>query len=193
MTDSQADNLADGLAQRWINGWRIAGWGALMSLLLIPLIAMRFTDEVQWTGSDFIIAAVLLFALGLGIELAVRIGRSAPQRLGMLTATVAGFLTIWVTGAVGIIGSENEPLNAGFVFMVMALLLGSVLVWFRPRPMKWLTAAAAFAQYGFGAAALALMPGHAVEWGVLTFFAMLWGFAAACFHQAGARNQAFQA
>ena len=180
----QGDLLADALAERWINGWRIAGWGALLALLILPAIAMRFTDEVNWTGSDFLFAAVLLFALGLGTEIAVRIGRGTPQRFGMLAATAGGFLTVWITGAVGIIGGENEAINVWFVLLVMAAALSSVLVWFHPARMRWIFGALALAQYGLGIAALYEMPGHAVEWGVLTFFAMIWGFAALCFHRA---------
>jgi hypothetical protein len=33
--------------------------------LSIPLIAMQFTDEVDWSSSDFAIMAVLLLGTGL--------------------------------------------------------------------------------------------------------------------------------
>ncbi|MGK7368692.1 MAG: hypothetical protein ACNS64_00650, partial [Candidatus Halalkalibacterium sp. M3_1C_030] len=39
------------------------------SLLLIPLIAMQFTDEVVWTLSDFIFAGTLIFGTGLTYKL----------------------------------------------------------------------------------------------------------------------------
>lgn len=178
------DARADTIAARWINGWRIAGWGALLALLLLPAIAMRFTREVNWTASDFVFAFVLLFSLGLGVELAMRIGRGAPQRLGMMAGTGGASLTVWVTGAVGIIGSENEALNFGFVLLVFAAILASVLVWFRPHAMRWIAGALALGQYGLGVAALWEMPGHRVEWGALTFFALIWGFSALCFHRA---------
>lgn len=32
---------------------RIAVWGAICALLIAPLLAMQFTNEVAWTGSDF--------------------------------------------------------------------------------------------------------------------------------------------
>ena len=35
--------------------WRFVGWGIAASLLLLPLFAMQFTPEVNWTASDFII------------------------------------------------------------------------------------------------------------------------------------------
>ena len=38
------------------------------SLLLIPLITMQFTDEVNWILSDFVIAGALLLGTGLMIE-----------------------------------------------------------------------------------------------------------------------------
>jgi len=41
-------------------------------LLLIPLIAMKFTNEVSWTLFDFVIAAVLLFGTGFLCELILR-------------------------------------------------------------------------------------------------------------------------
>lgn len=38
-------------------------------LLLIPLIAMQFIDEVKWTLSDFVIAGIFLFGTGFFISL----------------------------------------------------------------------------------------------------------------------------
>ena len=37
-------------------------------LLMIPLIAMQFTNEVKWSFPDFIVAAVLLLGTGLMCE-----------------------------------------------------------------------------------------------------------------------------
>ena len=34
------------------------------AILLIPLIAMQFTNEVSWQIGDFILAAILLFSFG---------------------------------------------------------------------------------------------------------------------------------
>lgn len=184
MTTQNTDIDAPRLLNGWLNGWRIAGWGALLALLVLPAIAMRFTREVQWTGSDFVFAAVLLFLLGFGVEVAMRIGRNAPQRVGMMIATLGGFMTVWINGAVGMIGSENEPINLTFIVMAGFGVLASLAVWFRPHIMRWIMGALALGQYGVGIAALYEMPGHAVEWGVLTFFAFIWAGAAACFHRA---------
>lgn len=170
---------------RSVNGWRIAGWGALLALLILPAIAMRYTSEVDWTASDFIFAAVLLSALGIGGEVALRVGRNAPHRLGIAIAALGGFLTVWINGAVGMLGSENEPTNLIFIGLVGVAIVASFLVWFRPGGMRWIMAVLSAGQFAVGiVAGLWTMPGHGVEWGVLAFFAIIWGASAACFHTA---------
>lgn len=169
----------------FFNGWRLAGWGALGALLCLPAVAMQLTDEVDWTASDFVFAAVLLAALGVGFEIALRIGRSAPHKIAMAIAALGGFLTVWVNMAVGMLGSEDEPTNLAFLAMVGVAIVASFLVWFRPGRMRWIMAALAVGQFMVGIAATTwTMPGHAVEWGVLGFFATIWGASAACFHAA---------
>ncbi len=167
-----------------LNGWRIAGWGALLALLVLPAVAMTFTDEVDWTFGDFVFAGILLFALGAGVEIAIRVGRSGPLRLGLIIATLAGFFTLWSNAAVGIIGSEDEMVNLGFTALVILAFLSTLLVWFRAHILRWIYAVVAIGQIALGIAALSLMPGHAVEWGILAAFAAIWGAAALCCHRA---------
>jgi len=75
------------------------------SLLLIPLIAMQFTDEVNWTLFDFIIAGVLLMGTGLLIELVIRKIKQIRYRIAIIVAIVIFFLLIWAELAVGIFGT----------------------------------------------------------------------------------------
>lgn len=42
------------------------------AILLIPLVAMLFTDQVVWTFSDFVVVGVLLAIIGTAIELALK-------------------------------------------------------------------------------------------------------------------------
>ena len=168
-----------------INGWRIASWGALLALLALPAIAMQFTPDVDWTGSDFLFAAVLLGMLGAGMELAVRSARNTPQRVGIALAVLAGFLTLWSNAAVGIIGNESEPTNLLFVAMVVFAVTASLALRLRPAGMRWLMAALSAGQFVVGVVAgLWTMPGHDVEWGVLAFFAIIWGASSGAFHRA---------
>ena len=41
-------------------------------ILLIPLMAMQFTEEVNWELTDFIVAGVLLLGTGLVCEFVMR-------------------------------------------------------------------------------------------------------------------------
>lgn len=41
-------------------------------ILLLPLLAMQFTDEVAWDLADFAVAGALLFGAGLTYELVAR-------------------------------------------------------------------------------------------------------------------------
>src|SRR3569623_2014811 len=42
-----------------LNPWRLAGWGAVAALLLLPAVAMQFPRDVAWTANDFAFGAVL--------------------------------------------------------------------------------------------------------------------------------------
>ena len=35
-------------------------WGGAACLLALPWVAMRFTRDVQWTGSDFLVFGAML-------------------------------------------------------------------------------------------------------------------------------------
>ena len=74
-------------------------------LLLIPLIAMQFTDEVSWTVFDFVVAAILLLSTGLLCELVIRKINPIKYRIATCLALLAALLLIWAELAVGIFGT----------------------------------------------------------------------------------------
>ena len=74
-------------------------------LLLIPLIVMQFTDEVNWTLFDFIVASVLLFVTGLLCELAIRKIKNIKYRIAICIAIIITLLLVWAELAVGIFGT----------------------------------------------------------------------------------------
>jgi hypothetical protein len=80
---------------------RMLAWGGAAALLLAPLVAMRFTNEVAWTASDFAAAAALLLGAGLALELLAQRARGSALLLGGL-AVVGVFLLLWAEGAVGV-------------------------------------------------------------------------------------------
>lgn len=139
--------------RRW-SGWRIAGWSLAALIMLLPAVAMRFTKEVNWDSFDFVFMGVLLGGVGLGIEFLVRKSGSLAYRIGAVVALITVFLTIWVNGAAGMIGSEGNPYNFLFLGVVLVGLVGAVFARFRPAGMARAMAVTAAAQAAAGAGGL---------------------------------------
>ena len=87
------------------NKRRIIIASAVSLLLLMPLIAMQFTDDVNWTLSDFLVAAVLLFGAGLSIDFIMRKTKKTKCRIALTIALLAMLLLVWTELAVGIFGT----------------------------------------------------------------------------------------
>ncbi|MNS26696.1 hypothetical protein D3C71_528880 [compost metagenome] len=84
------------------SAWRLAMWGLIAALLLLPWIAMQFTHEMAWDAADFAFAGVLLIGAGLIFELAAWRTRKLVWRLAIGGALVFGVLLIWADAAVGV-------------------------------------------------------------------------------------------
>ena len=165
--------------------WRVAGWGIAVLALAMPFIAMQFTSEVMWTGADFIFAAGLIGGVGLLFELTVRLSDNKAYRAGVGLALAASFLTIWATGAVGMIGDEGNPLNLMFGGVLLIALLGGSLAGFRPAGMARAMAVAAAAQL------LSSTIGSFTDLrgGIFSaMFAAIWLASAAMFRRAGSES-----
>lgn len=74
-------------------------------LLLIPLIAMQFTDEVNWTPLDFIVAGALLLGTGMMCEIVIRKTKNIRYRVIFCLAIMMVLILIWAELAVGIFGT----------------------------------------------------------------------------------------
>lgn len=79
--------------------------GGTCLLLLIPLIGMKFTSEVNWSLGDFIAMGILLLGLGFTCEFVFRIITNKTYKLGLIALIVIVFLLIWIELAVGIFNS----------------------------------------------------------------------------------------
>ena len=71
-------------------------------VLLAPLAAMQFTDDVAWTLTDFITFGGLLFSSGLVFVLAARMTQDIRRRLLIAVIVGGAFLYVWAELAVGI-------------------------------------------------------------------------------------------
>ena len=74
-------------------------------LLLIPLIGMQFSSEVNWSLLDFIVMGVLLLGAGLTFEVVLRKVPKKNNRIALIAVILIVFLLIWAELAVGIFGT----------------------------------------------------------------------------------------
>ena len=104
-------------------------------LLLIPLVAMQFSAEVDWSLFDFAVAGALLFGSGLAYGLIARKAGNTAYRAAIGIALAAALLLTWVNLAVGIIGSENNPANLMYFAVLFVGIIGAGIARLRPTGM----------------------------------------------------------
>lgn len=71
-------------------------------LLLIPFIAMQFTQEVNWTTADFLIMGILLTVTGVVCEIVMRKAKTTRSRIIVCGIILLAFFLIWAELAVGV-------------------------------------------------------------------------------------------
>ena len=74
-------------------------------LLLLPFIAMQFSANVNWSTMDFVVAAILLFSLGIILELILIFAKHNVLRSILIVLLLLFFVLIWLELAVGIFGT----------------------------------------------------------------------------------------
>ncbi|MDG1689932.1 MAG: hypothetical protein P8I02_04060 [Flavobacteriales bacterium] len=74
-------------------------------ILLVPLIGMQLSSEINWGLLDFIVAGILIIVLILVLELIFRKVQSNKKRLWLVILIGILFFMIWVELSVGIFGS----------------------------------------------------------------------------------------
>ncbi len=169
-------------------------WGSAAFLLLLPAVAMRFTTEVDWSAGDFLVMGVML-ATACGLyELGVWLSGNPAYRAAFGIAVIASFLTVWVNLAVGMFGSEGNPLNLMFAGVLLVAAIGSLLAMFKARGMARAMVATAAAQLlaagiGLGVGLTAGTdepqgPHIALEAFLTACFALPWLVSALLFHKA---------
>ncbi len=115
-------------------------------ILLVPLLAMQITDEVNWDPADFIVAGVLLAGTGLTFVLIAGKTDNFMYRAAIGITLVTALLIVWVNLAVGIIGSENNPANLMYFGVLAVGIIGAIVARFQPRGMWRALLATAFVQ-----------------------------------------------
>ena len=80
-------------------------YSAVAVVLSIPLIAMQFTTELNWTASDFLIMGALLLATAFAVDLVLKKVKTFKSRLILVLGILALLILTWAEMAVGIFGS----------------------------------------------------------------------------------------
>jgi hypothetical protein len=173
--------------------WRIAAWGTVAALILLPWFAMRVTDAVKWDAADFAFAAALILGTGITYELTARMTGNSAYRTAVGVALAAAFILVWVNAAAGIIGSEDDIANVMYGGVLAVGIVGAIVARCQPHGMARVLVATALAQALAAAIALAAglgLPGSGpLEIAALNgFFAALWLLSAWLFRKA-AREQ----
>lgn len=77
----------------------------VVTLLSIPLIAMQFSEEVDWDIFDFTVMGALLLGTGLLCEFVLRKVKTLQNRILLCGAILLVFFLTWAELAVGIFGT----------------------------------------------------------------------------------------
>jgi hypothetical protein len=161
-------------------------------ILLIPLIAMQFSDEVKWGFFDFVFAGTLLFGTGLAYELVARKTVTIAYRVAVGIALAAALFLVWINAAVGIIG--DGPVNVMYFGVIAVLVIGAAITRLEPQEMARALFVTALAQALVPVIALIIWKSD-ISWepGVLgvfilnTFFVGLWIISAMLFRHAASK------
>lgn len=164
-------------------------------ILSIPLIAMQFTEEVRWGLMDFVIMGTLLFGTGLAYEFISSRSSNSAYKAAVGIAVIAGLLLVWISLAVGIIGSEGNPANLLYVGVLLIGIIGSLATSVRPKGMTYTLFLMAFAQLIIPVIALIFWrpaldepPGIVGVFGLNAFFALLFSVSALLFKKASSSD-----
>ncbi|KQR93744.1 hypothetical protein ASG01_07730 [Chryseobacterium sp. Leaf180] len=80
-------------------------YGVPAAILCIPLIGNLTSKEFDWSLSDFVIGAALLFGTAFIIDMILRKVKSKTSRIIFSCVIVFLLILIWVEMAVGLFGS----------------------------------------------------------------------------------------
>lgn len=133
-------------AKRGASRLRWAVWGSAALLLLLPLIAMQFSRDVNWSPADFAIFGAMLAVACCAHELATRMSENFAYRAAAGLALATGFVLVWMNLAVGVIGAEDNPANLMYAAVLAIGAAGALVARFRPSGLARALVATGLAQ-----------------------------------------------
>ena len=73
---------------------------------MIPLLAMQFNEDVNWSIYDFVVMGFLLLFFSLGIDVTMKKVKNENIKILYVVLTILIFVLIWAELAVGIFDSH---------------------------------------------------------------------------------------
>jgi hypothetical protein len=107
---------------------------------------MQVNNEVNWSVSDFVIAGILLLSTGLSYELITRKTSITSYKVAAGMAVGTALILVWINLAVGLIGSEENPVNLLYIGVLAVGIVGYLIARFRSHGMSRALFATAFTQ-----------------------------------------------
>ena len=156
------------------SGWRLAVWGTAALILLLPLVAMQFTEKVTWDLADFVVFGAMLAGACGTYELAARMTGNYAYRAAVGVAVATAFILVWMNLAVGIIGSEDNAANLMFGGVLAVGIIGAIIARFQSHGMARALVATAVAQTSV--AVIAAIAGLGEPWSGPLELSLLNGF-----------------
>ena len=97
LNETSPSGANDAALNRLWNALRLLAWITVPVLLLIPAVAMRFGDEVNWTAMDFAFAGGVLVGAGLVLEVVGWLTRKPALRFGaaLVVGLALGLIWAW--------------------------------------------------------------------------------------------------
>jgi hypothetical protein len=114
-------------------------------ILMVPLVAMQFTDEVNWSIMDFLLMGSLIFGTGVLFVLVMRLSRNIVYKVASGLAIGATFFMVWVNLAVGLIGAGPHAGNLMYAGVIAVLIGGIYMSRFKAAGLERTMYATAFA------------------------------------------------
>jgi hypothetical protein len=163
-------------------------------ILLIPAAAMLFKVEGwAWNAADFVVIWVIIAGAVAAYKFMASKAPNRAYRVAAGVAVTTGVILIWINGAVGLIGSEDNPANLMYGGVLAIGLTGAVIARLQPSGMARALFVTAVAQFLVPVVALILWrpdfsPGVVQVFGLNFGFVLLFAGSAFLFRHAGTKS-----
>jgi hypothetical protein len=160
-------------------------------ILMIPAMAMLFKVEGwAWDTADFVAMWMIIAGAVLAYKFLAGKAPNRDYRVAAGLGVATGLILMWVNGAVGLIGSEDNPANLLYAGVLAVGGAGAAIARLRPWGMARALFATAVAQFLVPVVALILWrpdfsPGVVQVFGLNLCFVLMFAGSSLLFRRAG--------